>query len=126
MSAVRVCVFLALCASGFGAVGGIGRSMPCVDECRGIALGLRQSLEAKTETVFQVFHPVEYKTQVVAGVNYFIKIEVDDQCLYVRAFKPLPERPPATSMSAIAFIQKPAELVKVMKSDCASPITYFA
>lgn len=49
---------------------------------------------------FEKFEPHSYKTQVVAGTNYDIKIVVADaECVHVKVFKALPheQAPPAVN-----------------------------
>lgn len=39
-------------------------------------LKVKPQLEEKTNETYEEFEAVEYKTQVVAGINYFIKVRI--------------------------------------------------
>lgn len=61
-------------------------------EIQDICEKLRESVEETIGRKFTSYKVKAYKTQVVAGTNYFVKIEVDDgkEYLHVRIFRPLP------------------------------------
>lgn len=66
------------------------KSKPADDEIRAIALAVKDSLEAALKTTYSEYEPFEYATQLVAGMNYFIKLFVgSDDFLHVRVFKSL-------------------------------------
>ncbi|CAN7989234.1 unnamed protein product [Ixodes hexagonus] len=49
---------------------------------------IRPEVESRAGKSFAEFTPLKYKTQVVNGVNYFIKVRVgDNQHIHVRAHK---------------------------------------
>ncbi|XP_003469356.2 cystatin-A [Cavia porcellus] len=74
-------------------VGGLSKAKPATPEIQEIADKIKPQLEEKTNESYQEFTAIEYKTQVVAGTNYFIKIRVDnDGYVHVRVFEPLPGR----------------------------------
>ncbi|XP_006975768.1 cystatin-A [Peromyscus maniculatus bairdii] len=58
--------------------GGLTEARPATPEIQEIADQVRAQLEEKTNEKYEKFEAVEYKTQVVAGVNYFIKVDVGD------------------------------------------------
>ncbi|XP_023378951.1 cystatin-B [Pteropus vampyrus] len=55
-------------------------------------------LEQKTKKKYPIFKAVEFKSQTVAGTNYFIKVQVDDSdFIHIRVFESLPhENRPVT------------------------------
>ncbi|GAB1300244.1 Cystatin-A [Apodemus speciosus] len=53
--------------------GGLSEARPATEEVQKIADKVRRQLEEKTNEKYEKFEAVEYKTQVVAGANYFIK-----------------------------------------------------
>lgn len=51
---------------------------------------VREAVEEKLEKKFAVFKAISFTTQVVAGVNYIMKVKCDDQIAHVKVAKPLP------------------------------------
>ncbi|GAB1303350.1 Cystatin A family member 3 [Apodemus speciosus] len=71
-------------------LGGTSEAKPATPEVQEIANRFKPQLEEKTNEKFEKFEAVEYKTQVVAGQNYFIKIDVGSGCyLHVKVFRGL-------------------------------------
>ena len=54
--------------------GGLSRARSATPEIQEIADKVKSLLEEKTNEKYEVFKAVEYKSQVVAGQNYFIKV----------------------------------------------------
>eukprot|EP01115_Flamella_aegyptia_P011132 TRINITY_DN50926_c0_g1_i1.p1 TRINITY_DN50926_c0_g1~~TRINITY_DN50926_c0_g1_i1.p1 ORF type:complete len:97 (+),score=39.72 TRINITY_DN50926_c0_g1_i1:160-450(+) len=55
-----------------------------------VALEVKPQLEAKTGRYFTIYNPLQYATQLVAGVNYFIKVDVGNgEHVHLRVFKDL-------------------------------------
>ncbi|KAF6384573.1 cystatin B [Rhinolophus ferrumequinum] len=59
---------------------------------------VKSQLEEKANKKYSVFKAVEYKSQLVAGTNYFIKVQVEDNnFVHIRVFESLPhENKPLT------------------------------
>jgi len=72
-------------------LGGFGDAKPADDEVKKVVNETKADVEKKLGTTFNVFEPVCYKTQVVAGVNYLVKIKVDgDKYVHAKIYQPLP------------------------------------
>ncbi|XP_055965412.1 cystatin-A [Sorex fumeus] len=72
--------------------GGLTEAKPATPEIQEIANEVKSQLEEKTNETYEEFKAVEYKTQVVAGVNYYIKIQVsEDVYIHIKVFKSLPQ-----------------------------------
>jgi cystatin-A/B len=78
-------------------VGGVGDSKKATPEVQAIVDSLKHDASTKLgETApFSAFEAVSYKTQVVAGTNYFVKVRVgpSNEHIHVRVFKPLGNDP---------------------------------
>ncbi|KAH7948132.1 cystatin-B [Rhipicephalus sanguineus] len=69
--------------------GGLSEEVKDADDTvREICEKVRAEVEAKLEKCFPEFTPVKYRTQLVNGINYFVKVHVgDNQHIHVRAHK---------------------------------------
>ncbi|XP_066097933.1 cystatin-A [Saccopteryx bilineata] len=73
--------------------GGLTKAKPATPEIQDIVNEVKPQLEEETNETYEEFEAVEYKTQVVAGVNYFIKVRVgQDIYIHIKVFKPLPQQ----------------------------------
>lgn len=71
--------------------GGKGESKIADYDAMEVCNNIKSAVEIMTNLTYQVFKPVLYRTQMVAGINYFIKIEVDDyKYIHIKVFKSLP------------------------------------
>ncbi len=71
--------------------GGFGQAKPADDDVRQHLEEVKPLVEAETNASYTVFEPVSYKTQVVAGLNYIVKVKVDgEEYIHVKIHKPLP------------------------------------
>jgi len=62
---------------------------------------LKGDIEAQAGGVFETFDPVSYSSQVVAGTNYFVKIDVGSSHIHARIYKPLPHTGAAPSLHSL-------------------------
>ncbi|XP_059139384.1 cystatin-B-like [Physella acuta] len=61
------------------------------EEIHELVKEIRGELEKKVEKTYPDFKAVSFKSQVVAGTNFFVKILVNDgEYVHVRIFRPLP------------------------------------
>ncbi|XP_055480732.1 cystatin-A [Psammomys obesus] len=68
--------------------GGLTEARPATPEIQEIADKIKPQLEEQTNEKYETYEAVEYKTQVVAGINYFIKIHVGGgRYIHVKAFR---------------------------------------
>ncbi|XP_006894007.1 PREDICTED: cystatin-B [Elephantulus edwardii] len=81
--------------------GGTSATKPATAEIQKIADQVKSQLEEKENTKFPMFNAVEFKSQIVAGTNYFIKVQVDkDVFTHVRVFQSLPHENKAPTLSS--------------------------
>ncbi|XP_052596418.1 cystatin-A [Peromyscus californicus insignis] len=70
--------------------GGLTEARPATPEIQEITDQVKAQLEEKTNAKYEKFEAVEYKTQVVAGINYFIKVDVGDgRYMHLKVFQGL-------------------------------------
>ncbi|KAJ8266965.1 hypothetical protein GJAV_G00136690 [Gymnothorax javanicus] len=80
--------------------GGLGAPQAATADIQKLCDQLKPEAEEKAEKKFNLFTAVSYKTQVVAGTNYFIKVLVgENECLHIRVFCPLPHANAPPSLS---------------------------
>ena len=78
--------------------------------------GLEDLVEAKMDAEYEMFEPLEYSTQVVAGMKYNVLVEVaDDQEIEIQVFKGLNGVSEITSVSDVMMVGPPED---------GSPIDY--
>jgi cystatin-A/B len=70
--------------------GGFGGVKNADDTVVAICNEVKSKVENHLGQNFQTFEPVHYKTQVVAGTNYLIKVRTDSDFVHVKVHKPLP------------------------------------
>uniref|UniRef100_A0A8C4MAP6 Cystatin A n=2 Tax=Equus asinus TaxID=9793 RepID=A0A8C4MAP6_EQUAS len=76
-----------------GMTGGLTEARRATPEIQEIADRVKPQLEEKTNQTYEEFKAVEYKTQVVAGTNYYIKVQVgDNNYIHLKIFKSLPQQ----------------------------------
>jgi len=82
--------------------GAVGTEHDMIDDVRAIVTGLKADVEAKSGSSFDTFNPVKYATQLVAGTNYFVKVDVGNGAyIHVRIYKPLPHTGAPPSLHSV-------------------------
>ncbi|XP_032744837.1 cystatin-B [Rattus rattus] len=87
-------------------------TLPATTETQEIADKVKSQLEEKANQKFDVFKAISFRRQVVAGTNFFIKVDVgEEKCVHLRVFEPLPhENKPLTLSSYQTDKEKHDEL----------------
>lgn len=70
--------------------GGFGGAKPVDDTIVGVCNEVKSHVENHLGKTFQTFEPVSYKTQVVAGTNYKVKVRTENDFIHIKVHKPLP------------------------------------
>jgi cystatin-A/B len=70
--------------------GGLSDTKNSDDTIQNIVNNLKNKIQEKTKKEFNKFEVHSYKTQIVAGTNYFVKLNTDGEFMHVRIFKSLP------------------------------------
>ncbi|XP_004675222.1 PREDICTED: cystatin-A [Condylura cristata] len=70
--------------------GGLSDAKPATPEVQKIANEVKPQLEQQTNETYEEFEVEEYKTQVVAGIFYYIKVRVgDNRYIHLKVFSGL-------------------------------------
>lgn len=70
--------------------GGFGQGRAPEDEDHAILLSVKEELEQRLSRTISELRALQVKTQVVAGVNYLMKVKADGNYMHVKIAKPLP------------------------------------
>ncbi|XP_076868789.1 cystatin-B-like [Brachyhypopomus gauderio] len=71
--------------------GGTTEAKDANDEVQKICDEIKSSAEEKAGKTFEIFSAKSYKSQVVAGTNYFIKVHVGgEDYVHLRVYQKLP------------------------------------
>ncbi|XP_074013795.1 cystatin-A-like [Numenius arquata] len=71
--------------------GGLSDTQPATPEVQQIANEVKPQLESRENRTYGIFNAIVYRSQVVAGINYFIKVQVcDTDYVHLRVFQALP------------------------------------
>ncbi|KAG6921211.1 cystatin A [Chelydra serpentina] len=81
--------------------GGLTTMKPATPEIQKIADQVKPQLEGKENKTYPVFVALVYKTQVVAGTNYFIKVSIsNNECVHLRVYQSLPHEKKGPSLTS--------------------------
>uniref|UniRef100_UPI00398E41A2 cystatin-B-like n=1 Tax=Pristiophorus japonicus TaxID=55135 RepID=UPI00398E41A2 len=63
------------------------------EEIQQLVQSLKTDVEKELNRKFKIFHAISYKSQLVSGTNYFVKILVGDanDYIHVYIYRPLPQ-----------------------------------
>ncbi|XP_046854795.1 cystatin-B-like [Xenia sp. Carnegie-2017] len=88
-SQIPICLSLKMSSM----VGGISSDLHPADAfIQELIEKVRSAAENKAGVKFDKYEAVSYKTQLVAGTNYFVKVDVGDgKYVHLRVFQPLPQ-----------------------------------
>ncbi|XP_060601061.1 cystatin-B-like [Ruditapes philippinarum] len=95
--------------------GGAGDVMPADEEVKGYCNEVKADILKKAgKDSVEIFEPVHYRSQVVAGVNYFVKIRIGSggECLHARIFKGLPHTGGNLEVSSVQTNKKVEDAVE--------------
>ena len=71
--------------------GGFTQDKDADDEVKALAKEMKAATEAKLGATYSEFEAVKFKTQVVNGTNYLIKVKVGpEQYVHIKVYKKLP------------------------------------
>ncbi|KAM9203294.1 cystatin-A-like [Mergus octosetaceus] len=81
--------------------GGLSETQPATPEIQHIADQVKAEFERRQNRTFDIFQAIVYRTQVVAGINYFIKVQISDSYtgyVHLRVFQALPHEKQGPSL----------------------------
>ncbi|KAM6211035.1 cystatin-A-like [Sarcoramphus papa] len=79
--------------------GGLSETKPATPEVQHIVNQVKPQFESRENKTYNIFKAIAYKTQVVAGINYFIKVQVSDaDYAHLRVFQSLPQEDQGPSL----------------------------
>ncbi len=85
--------------------GGYAADKPATPELQELLDSLKEQVHAQLNTTFSYLKALTYQSQVVAGTNYRIKVEVDDgKTLEVVIYKPLPHTGNPPQLTSAKYI----------------------
>ncbi|NXQ85704.1 CYTA protein, partial [Nyctibius grandis] len=71
--------------------GGLSETKPATPEVQRIVDEVKPQFESRENRTYDIFKAIVFRTQVVAGINYFIKVQdCEDSYVHLRVFQSLP------------------------------------
>ncbi|XP_069616617.1 cystatin-B-like [Ranitomeya imitator] len=81
--------------------GGLGSVKPATEAVQALCDQVKAEVEEKHGKKYPKFVAVEYKTQLVAGTNFFVKVLTgDEEYIHLRMYQTLPHDGEKLSLSA--------------------------
>ncbi|CAB4003956.1 cystatin-B [Paramuricea clavata] len=82
--------------------GGLGEKKQATAETQKLIDSVRSAAETKAGQTFEKYEAISFKSQVVAGTNYFVKVDVGcDKYVHLRVYQPLPHTGQPAELSGI-------------------------
>ncbi|XP_020379606.2 cystatin-B-like [Rhincodon typus] len=80
--------------------GGTSGTAAVTAEIQAIVQSLKTEVAERLKRSLPIYHAISYRSQIVAGTNYFIKVVVGeaDDYIHMRVFQPLPHSDPKLSL----------------------------
>ncbi|KAG2382615.1 hypothetical protein C9374_005195 [Naegleria lovaniensis] len=66
--------------------GSIGNEHPADEEVKQVIDAVKGEVEQKLGKTLQKYEALKYATQVVAGTNYFVKVDTGDDVVHLRIY----------------------------------------
>ena len=101
---MRAIAYLAILLAIHCIVGGWGdiKQVSENQDLMNIVSNLKPSIESSTNIVYTTFNPTQFRSQVVAGTNYKVKIDIGNgEYIHVKIYVPLPFTKTAPTVSEI-------------------------
>ena len=81
-------------------MGGFGGAKNADNNVQALVDSHKSDVESKLNEKFDTFEAVSYKTQVVAGTNYLVKVKVgDNKYVHIKIWKRLPHEGETTELT---------------------------
>ena len=90
--------------------GGLGDEKEMTNDVKELTIALKSEAEKSLNETFSKFEPLSFKSQVVAGVNYFVKVDIGNGNIILRIYKPLPHTNEQPSLSSLKKISNDEEI----------------
>ncbi|KAH1186387.1 stefin-C-like [Mauremys mutica] len=84
-------------------MGGWSETLDATRKVQVIADEVKPQLEEKDKKPYPVFVAIKYRSQMVAGTNYLIKVSVsnsNDECVHLKVFQSLPHEKKGPSLTS--------------------------
>ncbi|XP_032061943.1 cystatin-A-like isoform X1 [Aythya fuligula] len=81
--------------------GGLSETKSATPEVQHIVDQVKAEFERRENRTFDIFQAIVYRAQVVAGINYFIKVQISDfdtGYAHLRVFEALPQKKQGPSL----------------------------
>eukprot|EP01132_Coremiostelium_polycephalum_P000629 gene629-780_t len=79
-------------------VGGLSQTHKADPAIKNLVNIVKKNVEEKLGRSYNKFEPISYRMQVVAGTNYFVKVQTDDQVIHTKIFVSLDQETKLTSL----------------------------